>query len=168
MRLLKHSRGSGGAARKNEVRLKGGKFLRESFAQFDISCRPANVDFAVAALHPPELPKPLPKRRDRGLPFLVALSGERQDTDPAHPFGLLRPRRQRPCRSRRRAAEQRDELAALQRRDHSITSSASASSRSGTVRPSALAAFKLITSSNLVDCITGRSAGFSPLRMRPV
>src|SRR5262245_14828409 len=51
---------------------------------------------------------------------------------------------------------------------YSITSSASARSRSGTVSPSALAAFKLITSSNLVDCITGRSAGFSPLRMRPV
>jgi NADH-quinone oxidoreductase subunit D len=34
------------------------------------------------------------------------------------------------------------------------------------VRPSALAVFKLITSSNLVGACTGRSAGFSPLRMR--
>ena len=61
---MEHGRGSGGAARKNEVRLKRDEFLRESFHQFDIGRRPANVDLAVAALHPPEHPKPLPKRRD--------------------------------------------------------------------------------------------------------
>ena len=33
-------------------------------------------------------------------------------------------------------------------------------------RPSALAVFRLITSSYLVGACTGRSAGFSPLRMR--
>src|SRR5262249_12546985 len=66
-------------------------------------------------------------------------------------------------RQRRRAAEQRDEVAAL----HSITSSASASSLSGICRPSAWAVLRLTTSSNLVGCITGRSAGFSPLRTRP-
>jgi len=62
------------------------------------------------------------------------------------------------------AAEQRDEIAAV----HSITSSAVASSFSGTVRPSILAVSALMTSSNFVDCTTGRSAGFAPLRMRPV
>ena len=31
-----------------------------------------------------------------------------------------------------------------------------------TVRPSALAILRLMTSSNLADCSTGRSAGFSP------
>ncbi len=51
---------------------------------------------------------------------------------------------------------------------HSITSSAVASSLSGTVRPSILAVGTLMTSSNLVDCTTGKSAGFAPLRMRPV
>ena len=30
-----------------------------------------------------------------------------------------------------------------------------------------LAVFRLITSSNLVGCSTGKSAGFSPFRMRP-
>ena len=50
---------------------------------------------------------------------------------------------------------------------YSITSSAMASSVGGTSRPSVLAVLRLITSSNLVDCITGRSAGFSPLRIRP-
>jgi hypothetical protein len=49
---------------------------------------------------------------------------------------------------------------------YSITSSARASSEGGTVRPSALAVLRLITSSNLVGACTGRAAGFSPLRMR--
>ena len=49
---------------------------------------------------------------------------------------------------------------------HSITSSARASSDGGTVRPSALAVLRLITSSYVVGAWTGISAGFSPLRMR--
>jgi hypothetical protein len=51
---------------------------------------------------------------------------------------------------------------------HSITSSARASSVGGTSRPSELAVFKLMTSSTFVTCCTGRSAGCSPFRMRPV
>src|SRR5262249_10028786 len=50
---------------------------------------------------------------------------------------------------------------------HSITSSASNCIELGTTRPSALAVFRLITSSNFVGCRTGRSAGLVPLRMRP-
>src|SRR5262249_19158726 len=50
---------------------------------------------------------------------------------------------------------------------YSIASSTMASSPGGMVRPSVLAVLRLMTNSNLVDCITGRSAGFSPLRMRP-
>src|SRR5215475_5651338 len=58
---------------------------------------------------------------------------------------LLRARRERPrCH---RAAEQRDERAPL----HSITSSARASSESGTVRPSVLAVLRLMISSTFVD-----------------
>jgi len=57
--------------------------------------------------------------------------------------GLLRARRERP---RRRAAEQRDERAAL----HSITSSASESRLSEILMPSAFAVLRLITVSNLV------------------
>ena len=48
---------------------------------------------------------------------------------------------------------------------YSITSSAPASSVGGTVRPSALAALRLMTSSNLVGCWTGKSAGWAPLRI---
>ena len=43
-----------------------------------------------------------------------------------------------------------------------MTSSARARIDGGTVRPSALAVFRLTTNSNLVGCSTGRSAGFSP------
>src|SRR5262249_23278554 len=73
---------------------------------------------------------------------------------------LLRPRRERP-RSRR-AAEKRDQLAAV----HSITSSARASTLAGISKPVALAVLRLITSSYLVGACTGSSAGLSPLRMR--
>src|SRR5262249_21230555 len=43
---------------------------------------------------------------------------------------------------------------------HSTTSSASNCIETGTFKPSALAVLRLITSSNLVACTTGRSAGF--------
>src|SRR5262245_35885881 len=51
---------------------------------------------------------------------------------------------------------------------HSITSSARASSVGGTAMRSILAVSALMTSSNLLACTTGRSAGLVPLRMRPV
>src|SRR6516225_11280607 len=50
---------------------------------------------------------------------------------------------------------------------HSITSSARARIEGGMVRPSALAVFRLTTSSNVVGCWTGRSAGLAPLRILP-
>ena len=51
-------------------------------------------------------------------------------------------------------------------RGYSITSSARASSDGGIGRPSALAVLRLITNSYLVGACTGRSAGFSPRKMR--
>src|SRR5262249_40633923 len=76
-----------------------------------------------------------------------------------HRHRLLRARRERP--RRRRAAEQRDELAAL----HSITSSARASSGDGMVRPSAFAVIKFTIRSNLVGCSTRMLLGFAPRRI---
>jgi hypothetical protein len=58
--------------------------------------------------------------------------------------------------------------AARQKWSYSITSSVRPSRESGTVMPSAFAVFKLTTNWILVDCYTGRSAGFSPFKMRPV
>jgi hypothetical protein len=49
---------------------------------------------------------------------------------------------------------------------HSMTWSARPSSDCGIVSPSAFAAFRLITSSNLVGCSTGRSLGWAPSRIR--
>jgi hypothetical protein len=50
---------------------------------------------------------------------------------------------------------------------YSIISSAMLSRDAGIVSPSIRAVSALMTSSNLFDCNTGKSAGFSPLRMRP-
>src|SRR6476659_3820722 len=50
-------------------------------------------------------------------------------------------------------------------RTYSIISSAVASSVGSTAIPNILAVCRLITSSNLLDCTTGRSAGLAPLRM---
>ena len=52
-------------------------------------------------------------------------------------------------------------------RDYSITSSANNCIELGTPMPGALAVLRLMTNWNFVDCTTGRSAGFSPLRIRP-
>jgi hypothetical protein len=53
------------------------------------------------------------------------------------------------------------------KQSYSITSSARSKNDSGIVRLIAFAALRLMTSSNLVGMTTGRSVGFSPLRMRP-
>src|SRR5262249_54168622 len=70
---------------------------------------------------------------------------------------------QHPCD--RRPTEQRDEIAPFHLRGHSISSSARPSGVAGTSRPSALAVLRLMTNSCLVGACTGRSAGFSPLRI---
>src|SRR5262245_50241003 len=72
----------------------------------------------------------------------------------------IRGKRPKRCR---RATEQHDDFAPPL---HSITSSARASRVDGTSMPRAFAVFMLMTSSYLVGACTGRSAGFSPLRMR--
>jgi hypothetical protein len=51
-------------------------------------------------------------------------------------------------------------------RTYSMISSARAISEGGIVSPSALAVLRLMASSNLTGCCTGRSAGRSPRRMR--
>src|SRR5262249_49584287 len=90
-----------------------------------------------------------------------ALAGRNTVQEPDHRHRrLLCPRRERP---RSRAAEERDERAASH---HSITSSARAGTVVGISRPSAFAVLRLTTNSYFVGACTGKSAGFSPLRMR--
>src|SRR5262245_11911273 len=124
-----------------------------------VPLRPAVLDGDVRTLDITEVaqtqadsPKPRGKRRWRC---------HAEESDPRYFARLLRASAEWPHRCR--AAEQRDELAP----PHSITSSAATSSLSGTVRPSIRAVEALMTSSNLVDCTTGRSAGLAPLRIRP-
>src|SRR5262249_6922123 len=127
-----------------------------------IGTGPAQLDPDIVAVDPAELLEALLERRDKGLPFGIPLrTAARQETDPTHLIGLLRPRCERP----RRRGEKCDELAP---RGHSITSSASNWIELGTSIPSALAVCRLMTNSNLVDRTTGRSAGFASLRIRPV
>ena len=124
---------------------------------------PADVDPYVATVGPAQLLQPLQKRCEADLALRIVRGRIHEHADAPHPLALLRARRERPCG--RRAAEQRDELAPLH---HSITPSARASSEAGTSRPSALAVLRLMIISTLVTCCTGRSVGFSPLRIRPV
>src|SRR5262249_12777026 len=126
-----------------------------------VTAGPAIIDAYVAAFYPSQLLKPLLQCFDPNLSFCIVRDTHEHANAP-HPPGLLRARCQRQCDSR--AAEQRDELAP----PHSITSSAATSSLSGTVRPSILAVEALMTSSNLLDCTTGKSAALAPLSIRPV
>jgi hypothetical protein len=56
----------------------------------------------------------------------------------------------------------------LRKMAYSITSSARSRNDSGMARPSALAVWRLTTRSNLTGACTGKSAGFSPRRMRSI
>src|SRR5262249_1319863 len=126
-----------------------------------IAAAPAGFDPRVAADDPAELRQCLHEYRDAFLAsFLVRNAGERRNA--SYAFALLHARSERP---RGRTGEQCDELAPP---DHSITSSAATSSLSDTVRPSILAVWALMTSSNFDACTTGKSVGLAPLRMRPV
>src|SRR5262249_1424588 len=130
-----------------------------SATRFAVARRPTLVELNIPALGPSHPCQFLPESPNVRLRFRVTFRVGHQDANPPHLTGLLPVRRERP---RRRAAEQRDELAAL----HSITPSARASNCPGTSIPSAFAVLRLITSSTFVGACTGRSAGFSPLRIR--
>src|SRR5262249_40047653 len=136
--------------------------LRRQFANtIGITRAPPVVDLHIPADGPAQLLQPLMESCEARLTFRIIGGIIHEHADAPHPLFLLREHRQRP---RRRTAEQRDERAPSH---HSITSSASNCSALGTSRPSNLAACELRTNSNLVDCTTGRSAGFAPFRIRP-
>ena len=139
--------------------LAGGSVRRPGRKPIRAGFRPAVLDRDVPALDKAFLTSGPGGTRQKCA--IGAAGVLREKSDHRH-RRLLRARREWP--RRRRAAEQRDELAP----SHSITSSARPSSGSGTVRPNALAVLRLMISSTFVDCWTGRSPGFSPLRIRPV
>src|SRR5262249_15185527 len=151
------------ARSQDHVGCEGDDLGRVSAKAIGIALAPADVDEHVVADGPARLLHALNECDQAGLSFRVVGASVHQHADAPHSLArLLCTRRERP--RRRRAASERNELAP----PHSITSSARASSVSGTVRPSALAVLRLMTSSYLVGACTGRSAGFSPLKMRSI
>src|SRR6266481_371596 len=124
----------------------------------DLVLRPAILDCHILALDVAGFTKAL---AECGQIACTIDRRPRATEEPDHRHRrLLRARRDPP--RRRRATEQRDELAAL----HSITSSARSKNDSGTFSPIAFAVVRLIVSSNLVGNWTGKSVGLAPLRMR--
>jgi hypothetical protein len=114
------------------------------------------IDSCVATFNPAEFLELLSKGGKPGVCFRIALGIVPKHANPPHSVALLRSRSERP------RAKRRDERPP----SHSITSSARASNVGGTSMPSALAVFILRTSSHLVGACTGKSLGFSRLRMR--
>jgi hypothetical protein len=141
------------------VRPERDQLHREFAKAISVASGPAVIDPHIAAVGPAQLLQSLHECREAGLTYRMVF-GERHEHTDAPDLRRLRARRERPRHGR--AADERDEVASF----HSITSSARPSSIGGTVRPIVLAVFRLITSSNLVGCWTGRSAGFSPMNMR--
>src|SRR5262249_52154376 len=135
------------------------QLLRERSYLVDVTAGPTKVRPDVAAIGPTQFRKRLRERGDVSLRLGIAFVVRQEHADPPHAVALLRSRSERPCRC---AADERDEFAPA----HSITSSARASRVGGTMRPIAFAALRLMTSSYLTGACTGRSPGFSPLRMR--
>src|SRR4030095_12886380 len=117
--------------------LQAGQVSQQGRQPFIPPFRPALLDHDVATLDEAGLSQAAAKRSHDVLER--CRGGVAQEADDGH-RRLLRARRERP---RRRAAEQRDELATC---SHSITSSAVASSLSGTAKSSISAAWRLITS----------------------
>src|SRR5262249_43164697 len=115
-----------------------------------IACARTVIELHVVPFAPVQLPQGLHKTCNAGPHFrIVRGEGGSEQTNPPHPLALLRARSERPrdCP----AAEQRDELATLHRCNHSITSSARASTVAGTSRPSAF--LRLITSKPKFDLV---------------
>src|SRR5262249_45507722 len=140
----------------NDIYLESDKLGRDLGKALAASFRPAILDRYRAPVDPGELGQT--PHEGVGPMSPVQRRVRAQEADARQRLDLLRARRERP--RRRCAAEQRYERAPL----HSITSSTMESTACGTSMFSARAVCKFMTNSNLVDCSTGSSAGFSPLR----
>src|SRR5262249_55005844 len=150
-------------AGENSIRPHPHEFDSEASQALVIPAWPALLDVDIAFFDPPEILQAPAKRGHTELAFGgILCQPTNQHADAPHALSRLRGARcERPgCR----AAENCDELPPPH---HSITSSAASSRPDGTSMPSALAVCRLMTSSNLVDWITGSSAGFAPLRILP-
>src|SRR5215469_5185366 len=81
----------------NHVRLLTDQLCSIGLCSGCISPSPSIVDMDVTSLGPTEFAKSLPKQSRARLPVRIVLTSRYQHADPPQPFGLLRPRRERPC-----------------------------------------------------------------------
>src|SRR6516165_5747866 len=91
--------------------------------------------------------------------------GQKQTSKRLHPMSALPPKADIGTQPRNVRFVPKADICAAANSRYSITLSARERSEGGTVRPSALAVFILIVSSNLVDACTGSSVGLVPLRI---
>src|SRR5262249_49285425 len=147
----------------------GSNFPRGQFARFlDVILRGARVWMAsCGALDRAEA------RQARKTRKLILLTGQcplwvkSGHVHCTSPCPLYPRKRTLVLHKRMSALGQKRTHAAQQKDRYSITSSARPSRDNGISNPSSLAVFRLMTSSTFVACWTGKSAGFSPLSIRP-
>src|SRR5262249_9546484 len=108
--LLPHRSSGGGGRSENRVRSQFQQFLCKLRHACSIAPAKAVFDADVVAVGPAEFCKSSLECCDPITSFLIGLLGRNEKSDSPHPFALLRRRCERP---RRRAAEQRDEIAAF-------------------------------------------------------
>src|SRR5215472_379000 len=143
--------------RNNHSHLSANKVSRQCGQAIVAALRPEIFDRHIAALDVTDIVKALTEGSDpRRVRF-----GRRATEEPYYRQCLLLGAERGRCRHR--TGQQEHEFATF----HSITSSARTRIDGGTVMPSALAVLRLTTSSNVVGCCTGRSAGLAPLSMFP-
>jgi hypothetical protein len=106
---LRHDR-SRASAGQNDVGRERQQLPRVTADARAITRGPAGVDLQVVADGPPSLLQPLHESDEAELCFRVVCRRAHEDADASHPVGLLRTGGERP--RRRRAAEERDEIAA--------------------------------------------------------
>ncbi len=137
----------------DDVHLAGHQFRGKFREPLEVPVRRSIIDTEVTVPHVPELAQFLPER------FLVGrcTRGEKPD---AGNSAL--------CSDCNRGSQARDDHATHERAPihHRSTSSARKSSDCGSVRPSAFAVFRLITSSSLSGCSIASSPGLAPRKIR--
>jgi hypothetical protein len=143
-----------------QINLESDEFGDQGRKLLIVSFGPSIFDQDVVAFEVAEVTQPVTQWLDEI--FLKGSGRVPQEAYSRDTRRLLRPCPERP--RGRCAAEQCHERAAV----HSITSSAMARTPGGIVRLSDLATLRLISSSNLPDCTTGRSAGRAPLKILPL
>ena len=141
------------------ARMTSGASATNSAACLRISAAsPAAQRVSIRTLRPigpAQLRQRLQECRDAGLKFRIVRGCGHEHADAPHPLGLLRARRERP----HAAAPPSREMNRAASFDHLV---GAGEQRRRHVEAERLAVLRLITSSNLVGCMTGRSAGFRP------